>query len=133
MKKTLLIMVIFSCALTVNLGCGDSMEDVEDFFSANEKYTEICGLSIVFHREWYEPQHEYAWRSVDVKNLRDQEAYLLLTDKSGGVILEKHFRRLGERTYEIYIQDGEDVIVEVQHLVDLHWESCSESGTELEF
>ncbi|MBD3359953.1 MAG: hypothetical protein GF365_04580 [Candidatus Buchananbacteria bacterium] len=132
MKKLILTVIVFCLIFASNLGCGDPMEEMNDFLSSNEEYTEICGLSMVFHREWYEPQHEYAWRSVDVKNLRDQKVYLLLTDKSGGIILEKYISRLNERTYEVYIQDGEDVIVEVQYLVDFHWETCGETGTVLE-
>ena len=131
MKKTLLIMFCFLLLIT-NFACGDSMEDVDDFFSSNEVYTEVCGLSMVFHKTWYEPLHEYAWTSVDIKNLRDQKVHLVLYDESGGIILEKHLSRLSERTYEIYIQLGEDVIVEVEHLIDLHWESCNENGTVLE-
>lgn len=133
MKKTLLIMFICLLISIVNISCGGPMEDVDDFLSSNEEYTEICGLSLVFHRSWYEPLHEYAWTSVDVKNLRDQKVYLLLTDEHGGVILEKYLSRLSERTYEIYIEDGEDAIIEVQWLVDLHWETCSKTGTVLEF
>jgi len=133
MRKHIVFTLIVILLLLVNISCGeDTMDDVEDFFSSNEQYTEVCGINMVFHREWDEDQHHNIWGTVDMHNTLDQKAFITLLDENGYIILEKTLYRRSQNTYDIYIEVGEDVTVEVLHQVDYHWETCSESGTVLE-
>ena len=133
MNKRIVFTLMTVLFLLVNINCGeDPMDDVEDFFSSNEQYTEVCGINMVFHRQWDENQHHNIWGSVDIQNTLDQKAHLTLFDENGYIILEKTLYRRSQNTYDIYIFVGEDITVEVLHMVDYHWETCSESGTVLE-
>jgi len=129
MKRFFQFVIIFLLIFITNSSCDVSVNGEEIYeWPERDKYTEICGQIMIFYQERNTDIHEYYWGRIEITNTISETVHFRLSKKNNMTLFEVYMWPLGQGTYDIYIEEGTDVIFEGWH----GQYSCQENGSILE-
>ena len=97
------------------LGCEVDIAGRE-ILGSNEKYEEICGVKMVFHKTWDNQLQHYYWTGVELDNELDSTSHVEIWSKDYDQrYLDTYLTSQQEGWADIQIEEHQDVYVEVYY------------------